>query len=142
MKLWLVILKDKSQPGEHDIRMALIEGNELAAQAECAAMEREAIAAGGARCVGRYREIERGKRYKLTALVTPPLRTAPASTPAQLPSAAAARPRRLEPDDSEHRQQLRRRILEGHVEVLRKRHPDWTAARVIREAERLTGQMD
>lgn len=73
MKLWLVVVKDKEAAGEADIGIALIEGNELAARAKGIEMERACIEAGRCRCVSRYREIERGKSYRATAL----LRTAP-----------------------------------------------------------------
>lgn len=75
MKLWLVVIKDKDLPGEPDIGMAVIEGNELAAQAKLDEMQRACIAAGKGRCVVRYREIERGKSYRATALLRTPCPT-------------------------------------------------------------------
>lgn len=70
MKLWLIVVKDKELPGEPDIGMAFIEGNELAAKAKVDEMERVCIKAGKGRCVARYREIVRGKSYRATALLT------------------------------------------------------------------------
>lgn len=69
MKLWLVVVKDKELPGEPDIGVAFVEGNELAAKAKVDDLERACIEAGKGRCVGRYREIERGKSYRASALV-------------------------------------------------------------------------
>lgn len=69
MKLWLVVIQDKDLPGEPDIGMAIVEGNRLAADNVRDQMERDCTKAGRARCVGRVREIERGKHYKARALV-------------------------------------------------------------------------
>lgn len=69
MKLWLVVIKDKALAGEPDIGATVIEGNRLAADNARDDMERACIAAGRARCVGRVREIERGKHYRLAALL-------------------------------------------------------------------------
>lgn len=74
MKLWLVVINNKELYGEPDVGVAVIEGNELAAKAKLEEMERLCTASGKARCIGRYREIERGKSYRATAL----LRTATA----------------------------------------------------------------
>lgn len=69
MKLWLVVIKDKELPGEPDIGMAIVEGTESAAVLVGDEMVRACTVAGRARCVGRVREIERGKHYKARALV-------------------------------------------------------------------------
>ena len=69
MQLWLVVVQDKELEGEPDIGMAFIEGNELAAQSAVRDFERTCIEAGRCRCVGRYREVLRGKQYRATALV-------------------------------------------------------------------------
>lgn len=69
MQLWLIVLQDKDLAGEPDTGMVFIEGNELAAQRAVADIERAARDAGSCRCVGRYREVERGKQYRATALV-------------------------------------------------------------------------
>lgn len=69
MKLWLVVVKDKELSGEPDIGFAIVEGNELAAKAKVDDLERACVRAGKARCIGRYREIERGKSYRATALL-------------------------------------------------------------------------
>jgi hypothetical protein len=75
MKLWLVVIMDKTMLHEPDVGVAFIEGNELAAKAKTREMERACIEAGMARCVGRYREVERGKSYRATALIRTPDRT-------------------------------------------------------------------
>lgn len=75
MKLWLVVIKDKELYGEPDIGVAVIEGNEGAAIAKRDEMQRACIEAGKGRCVGRYREIERGKSYRATALLRTPCPT-------------------------------------------------------------------
>jgi hypothetical protein len=75
MKLWLVVIKDKELHGEPDIGVAFVEGNELAAKNKADEMQLACINAGKARCVGRYREIERGKSYRSTALLRTPCPT-------------------------------------------------------------------
>lgn len=72
MKLWLIVIKDKDLYGEPDVGVAVIEGNELAAKAKVDEMQLACINAGRCRCVGRYREIERGKSYRATALLRTP----------------------------------------------------------------------
>lgn len=69
MKLWLVVVQDKELPGEPDIGVAFVEGNELAAKAKVVDLERACVKAGKGRCVGRYREVERGKSYRAAALL-------------------------------------------------------------------------
>lgn len=69
MKLWLVVILDKEQAGEPDVGMAFVEGNELAANNVRDEMERACAAAGKARCIGRVREVLRGKHYRATALI-------------------------------------------------------------------------
>lgn len=69
MKLYLVVIQDKDLPGEPDIGMTIIEGNQLAADNARDQMERECAKAGRARCVGRVREVERGKHYKARAMI-------------------------------------------------------------------------
>lgn len=75
MKLWLIVIQDKSLYGEPDVGLAFVEGNELAAIARRKELEKECIAAGRGRCVGRHREIERGKAYRATALLRTPCPT-------------------------------------------------------------------
>ena len=69
MKLYLIVIMDKELAGEPDIGMAIVEGNALAARRVAREMEAACIAAGRCRCVGRWREIERGKHYRATALL-------------------------------------------------------------------------
>lgn len=69
MKLFLVVIQDKELDGEPDIGLAICEGNELAARALVQEMEESCRKNGRFRCVGRYREIERWKQYRATALV-------------------------------------------------------------------------
>lgn len=69
MKLWLVVIKDKDRDGEPDVGMSLVEGNEKAAADVMRRMEQACIDRGMGRCVGRYREIERSKQYRATALI-------------------------------------------------------------------------
>lgn len=69
MRLWLVVIQDKDLAGEPDIGLAVVEGNELAAQAVLREMEAACRDAKRCRCVGRYREILRGKHYRAKALV-------------------------------------------------------------------------
>lgn len=69
MKLWLIVVKDKDLCDEPDVGIAIVEGNEGAAKAKVDEMQRLCIAAGRGRCVGRYREIERSKAYRATALL-------------------------------------------------------------------------
>lgn len=73
MKLWLIVVKDKEADGEPDIGMAVIEGNELAAKRRAEELEAECHEANR-RCVARWREIERGRSYRATALVKTGLR--------------------------------------------------------------------
>ena len=73
MKLWLIVIKDKELAGEPDIGLSVVEGNLEAAEAKRDELEAKCIRAGRGRCVGRVREIERGKDYRATAL----LRTSP-----------------------------------------------------------------
>lgn len=69
MKLWLIIIKDKELNGEPDVGIAIIEGNARAAAMRRDEIQAECINAGRGRCVVRYREIERGKAYRATALL-------------------------------------------------------------------------
>ncbi len=69
MKLWLVVVQDKALEGEPDVGIAVVEGNRLAAEHVCSDMEDACNRAGRARCVGRVREVERGRQYRATALV-------------------------------------------------------------------------
>lgn len=69
MKLWMIIIKDKDLAGEPDVGVAVIEGNESAARLRREEMERSCIEAGRARCVGRVKEIDRGRAYRATALM-------------------------------------------------------------------------
>ncbi len=69
MQIWLVVLQDKDLAGEPDVGLVFIEGNELAAQRAVKDIEEAARTDGRCRCVGRYREVLRGKQYRATALV-------------------------------------------------------------------------
>jgi hypothetical protein len=77
MKLWLVVIKDKELYGEPDIGVSIVEGNELAAKNKRDEMQAACANAGRGRCVGRYREIERSKAYRATALLRTPRPTEP-----------------------------------------------------------------
>jgi len=71
VKLWLVVVADKELLGEPDIGMAVVEGNQEAAIGVLREMKQKCADAGRHRCVGRVREIERSKHYRVLALVTP-----------------------------------------------------------------------
>lgn len=73
MRLWMVALQDKELYMEPDVGLCFVESDdEQAANDAGAAMQFSAMTAGRCRCVFRYREIERGFKYRSTALLRTP----------------------------------------------------------------------
>lgn len=71
--LFLVMIKDKSLPGEPDTALAVVEAADEEAANLAAEPTLELLAqAGSARCVSRAREIDLGQFYRLGALIHPP----------------------------------------------------------------------
>lgn len=67
---WIVLLKDKDLPGEPDVGIAVVLGDEQDAARAVDRVEREACDAGRARCVGRHLQIDLGRLYRIGALLS------------------------------------------------------------------------
>lgn len=71
--IFLVMIKDKSLPGEPDISLAVVEAADEEAANLVAEPTLEQLAqTGRSRCVSRVLEIELGQVYRLGALIHPP----------------------------------------------------------------------
>lgn len=69
MKLWLIVIQDKSISGEPDVGMAFHDGSGDEANALASEMEAAMTAFGRSRCVSRVRSVETGRQYRVGSLV-------------------------------------------------------------------------